>query len=405
VLLHAGTYAGPFRIVVSGTEKTPIIFRAAGDGEVVIDGGGSTDNGVIDIAPGYHDLYIEGLSVRNGRVGIRGTQTDRLVVRRCTISDVIYGISTGTEKGLFPCNNWYVADNLLTGRYTQWKKRTYDFFGAGINVAGRGHVVCYNRVRRFWDGISTAHVKTPVPLSWAVDPQGAQHAIDIYNNDIAETVDDSIEADYCLCNFRVMRNRFTDSLVGISVQPCLAGPIYITHNIGYRFTQAPWKLFVGPTGAMLFHNTTAAGIWQSLSSGGTKISNSTIRNNLFLGGKQGSHINVADARTSMDNDGYDTAITYNGKPYRTPGELTDAFGQERHGVIIGADSLCKPPTFDIDREYSGVEADLRLVPGSPAVDAGIPLPTINDGFIGKAPDLGAYESGQPLPHYGPRPGR
>ena len=31
------------------------------------------------------------------------------------------------------------------------------------------------------------------------------------------------------------------------------------------------------------------------------------------------------------------------------------------------------------------------------------LPGINDGFTGKAPDLGAYELGKPTPHYGPRP--
>ena len=36
------------------------------------------------------------------------------------------------------------------------------------------------------------------------------------------------------------------------------------------------------------------------------------------------------------------------------------------------------------------------------VDGGEPLPTVNDGFAGAAPDLGALESGQPEPHYGPR---
>jgi hypothetical protein len=30
------------------------------------------------------------------------------------------------------------------------------------------------------------------------------------------------------------------------------------------------------------------------------------------------------------------------------------------------------------------------------------LPTINDGFTGKAPDLGALERNQKEPHYGPR---
>jgi hypothetical protein len=30
------------------------------------------------------------------------------------------------------------------------------------------------------------------------------------------------------------------------------------------------------------------------------------------------------------------------------------------------------------------------------------LPNVTDGFSGKAPDLGAIELGQPMPHYGPR---
>ena len=30
------------------------------------------------------------------------------------------------------------------------------------------------------------------------------------------------------------------------------------------------------------------------------------------------------------------------------------------------------------------------------------LTGINDDFSGKAPDLGAYQVGRPVPHYGPR---
>jgi hypothetical protein len=49
--------------------------------------------------------------------------------------------------------------------------------------------------------------------------------------------------------------------------------------------------------------------------------------------------------------------------------------------------------------------DLRLATGGAAVDAGLALPNVNDDFGGAAPDLGAYEIGQALPHYGPRPAR
>jgi len=36
------------------------------------------------------------------------------------------------------------------------------------------------------------------------------------------------------------------------------------------------------------------------------------------------------------------------------------------------------------------------------VDAGKRIPNVNDGFAGRAPDLGAYEVGQPPVVYGPR---
>ena len=40
--------------------------------------------------------------------------------------------------------------------------------------------------------------------------------------------------------------------------------------------------------------------------------------------------------------------------------------------------------------------------GSKAVDAGVVIPTVNDGFLGRAPDLGAIEVGKPATKYGPR---
>jgi len=54
-----------------------------------------------------------------------------------------------------------------------------------------------------------------------------------------------------------------------------------------------------------------------------------------------------------------------------------------------------PDPSDPQRVYKTEDVDLRLRPGSPAVDAGIELPSITDGFTGRAPDLGAYESDRP----------
>jgi len=54
------------------------------------------------------------------------------------------------------------------------------------------------------------------------------------------------------------------------------------------------------------------------------------------------------------------------------------------------------------RIYNAEQFDFSLRPNTPAVDSGCILPNINDGFSGKAPDLGALEIGQPAPVYGPR---
>jgi hypothetical protein len=62
----------------------------------------------------------------------------------------------------------------------------------------------------------------------------------------------------------------------------------------------------------------------------------------------------------------------------------------------------RPERSDPQRLYNPEDMDFRLKPHSAAIDAGTMLATINDTYAGKAPDLGAYEFGQPLPDYGPR---
>jgi hypothetical protein len=57
----------------------------------------------------------------------------------------------------------------------------------------------------------------------------------------------------------------------------------------------------------------------------------------------------------------------------------------------------------VQRLYKAEDIDVRLKPGSAAIDRGVALPNVTDDFAAKAPDLGAVEAGQPLPIYGPRP--
>src|SRR4029077_17781559 len=91
--------------------------------------------------------------------------------------------------------------------------------------------------------------------------------------------------------------------------------------------------------------------------------------------------------------------------FKTLKEYSEATGQEKHSVLVDYDvfaHVTMPDKTDPQRLYKPDGLDFRLTPGSPAIDAGVELPSITDGFTGRAPDIGAYETGRPVPQYGPR---
>ena len=58
--------------------------------------------------------------------------------------------------------------------------------------------------------------------------------------------------------------------------------------------------------------------------------------------------------------------------------------------------------FKFSAKPAGLFVYFQLKPGGKAVDAGVVIPTVNDDFTGKGPDLGAHEVGAPSLRYGPR---
>ena len=78
-------------------------------------------------------------------------------------------------------------------------------------------------------------------------------------------------------------------------------------------------------------------------------------------------------------------------------------------MIVDYDVFLKvPPLNALDRAtiqkvYRAETLDFGLRAGSAAIDAGMALPNVTDGFAGRAPDLGARELNGVAPHYGPRP--
>jgi hypothetical protein len=144
-----------------------------------------------------------------------------------------------------------------------------------------------------------------------------------------------------------------------------------------------------------------------------KVRNCVFRNNLFIGTEGGfayeSTAPMQDCDFDYDGFGggpYQKFLKWNNVRYTTFQDMTQKSPIEKHARLIDAAGLFASGTMQPEDETQPSPIsrnDLRLKSGTTAVDAGEVLPGLNDGYVGQAPDLGAYELGSELPHYGPRP--
>ncbi len=398
-LLHAGVYKGTFAVEKSGETGRPIIWRGAGDGEAVLDGEG-TEGRVVD-ASGVHDVWFERLAIRNAEWGLVAHDSARIVIRRCHFTRVKNGI-TATRNTDGRLAGFFITDNLLEGPFSfpSAEKGAGVEENRGIQISGTGQVVCYNRIRRFKDGIDTF----PSPVC---------AAIDIHNNEVSECLDDGGEMDGSERNNRLFLNRFTDVFQGISVQPVHGGPVYIFRNVVYNIDVEPYKMHNSPSGALFFHNTCVKKGGPFVLYTSAPVGHCVLRNNLFIG-TEGGYASECDAPMGdcdFDYDGFGGGpwqqfLKWHGLRFSTLEETRAKAPVYRHAVLVDAATVfasgIRPPETWA-RRHDPLAMDLRLRPGTEALDTGQRLPGFNDDYRGKAPDLGAYEFGASLPQYGPRP--
>src|SRR5271170_2109963 len=461
ILVHAGLYKyhpeyytgdrtinattpfdGTYYLTASGTPEKPIVIKGAGDGEVIFDGDGCQN--LFNLMGGDYN-YFEGITVRNTNVAfllgyknIAGSSGFTLKHSR------VENIGRAIEDDWSGSKNFYVADNVFIGRHDPTKLQSWwtpavwaKFPGYpalitseyAIKIYGQGHVVAYNYVANWHDGIDIATYGDPDGVADGAHEELRDRvpvSIDFYNNDIYNMADNCFEADGGAHNIRVFRNRcFNEAGGAFSAQPTFGGPLYFYQNIAYdNTTGGPLKLIDTPAGVLIYQNTFFG---QGRLMG--PASNIHFLNNLIL--SDGWADPVFNLRTftnysSSDYNGFrpnpvvDNSFEWTSPDFATPAdfvgklvtrnfkslkEYQDATKQDQHSVLIDYDifgNAKMPDKSDPQRLYNPEDFDFRLKPGSVAIDAGIVLPTINDDFSGGAPDLGAYELDRPLPHYGPR---
>jgi hypothetical protein len=113
--------------------------------------------------------------------------------------------------------------------------------------------------------------------------------------------------------------------------------------------------------------------------------------------------------TDVDYDGFDWGAAKhpfswdgNKKRYADIASFAEAVGIEQHGVRVRKEDIFEAWTLPERRARVEPSLLFTLKAGSNAVDAGAALPNLVEDFAGKAPDLGAHESGKPAARYGPR---
>jgi hypothetical protein len=442
---------GTYYLTQDGTQKRPISIVAAGDGEVIFNG---DDNTVLFNLMGASYHYFEGLTFRNTGTAIEAGMKDIAGAKGITVKHCRFeNIGTAVHSDWSGSSGYYIADNDMLGRedldyvftwfaIEPWSSRP-DFeerarmksFYA-VSIYGQGHVIAYNRVRGFHDGID--HATYGMPDGYPnTPPDRLPVAIDIYNNDVSVVHDNCFEADGSVRNVRVMRNRcFNAPLGAMSPQPVLGGPVYFIRNVVYNAWWGPVKVHGEPSGVYYLNNT-YVGEFRQL----TPMSNLHLRNNLLLGQGTAPRVLSVDTFTNYSSSDYNgfrpnpeskDAFSWSSPPFEeirnfyperrdtqqnVPNALTQrvfstlddyskATGQDRHSRLIDYNIFVNAPMPDFSdptRVVAVDSVDLRLKKGADAIDAGIELPNVTDGFRGSAPDLGAYEFGAPSPHYGPRP--
>jgi len=393
VLIHTGTYKGPIQLTKSGEPGKPITYRGEGDGETLLEGGG--EPGDVLLVYGTRHLIFEKLTLRNGLRGFHANGCQDLTVRRCTITGCRFGIRS--IDGRNPARDFTLTDNVIRST-TTWPRSKGIEDIEGVEINGTGHAVCYNRITNCGDCFS---FREPASAS------------DIYNNVFEVATDDAVELDESFHNARCFRNRITNCFMGISAQPVWGGPAYIFRNVLFNLGGSPYKFHNEPSGLFLFHNTSLLS-GPAFQSWGRSLRHLLARNNLFFGnqgyavefGAAGGRIEMVDV--DFDYNGYSRSpdperfIKWRDVKYASIEALREGAGIEQHGIIVALGLFAAPiewPTVATLHQ----PPDLRLRPGSAAIDAGQVLPNLNDGFQGNAPDLGAYELGDKLPVYGPRP--
>ncbi|MBN2712130.1 MAG: right-handed parallel beta-helix repeat-containing protein, partial [Planctomycetes bacterium] len=410
------TQDGTYTITEGGSAETGYVLYAPAEGtEAKWDGKNETD-AQLKIAASY--VIVKGLTLTNSKIhGIQLMDVNNIVIDGCDISgwgqnDPRDGWGVNLQSAIYSkskqlrtviiqnCKLHHPRSDSNSWRETTYTGSKHPRGPQGISfLGGQGHyIVRYNKIYSDLDHMFNDSMGEVHNFSFGGFPNRDS---DIYDNYVANCWDDGIEIEGANMNVRVWHNYINTTWGAVGAASPSLGPVYFWRNVyaesragittdasGYRghylFKLGNENLQWVRGKMYIFHNTSLqppayAGHYapcgaQSgivFTSDKKLAENITSRNNLIHLRLNGA-LAIRDTQKTPSNDfDYDM---HNGK-------VSAKEGSEAHAIVA-------EPTYE-----RAPDGRLWLAPGTAGHDAAIRIPNFNDNFTGKAPDMGAIETG------------
>jgi len=426
--LPAGELDKPVRITESGKADAWHLVTPAPGTKTVIDVFNLHDN-CIEVAADY--IIIRGLELKNaGQHAVlirKGVQN--VVVEDCHMTHWgrvggarVWGVFHGSDSAIYAetgAGGLVLQRNLIEhprSGSNDWESGHPDGpQGITLQDSSGGNIIRYNEIRSTEDHGYNDGIGGGSNFSFQGSPNRDS---DIYGNIITNCWDDAIESEGANMNVRIWGNYIDKTFVFIATASTSMGPLYIYRNV-FATSRISHQ---DPSGGMIIKT---GGPRKTISVNGEEVPGDRGRRYIF----HNTALQPNGALSVFSGHGVSNAVSKNnifrvrgdtypstggdGPPNDFQNDLTGGYlaGGFVRSMFVPSDRLewflaTTVPAIKwgkVEYSRSGKEfaiTDPVVQTPNPAIDKGVRLPGFNDDYQGSAPDIGAFENGNPPLRFG-----
>lgn len=424
--LKNGTVYQSIKITESGTPDAYLMVQPPAGGKTILDAMNEEDHNLI-IDADY--VIIRGLEFKNAAVHSIFIPKNRhhIVIEDCHFTfwgriggPRSYGNKSDYDSAVYAdahCGNLVIQRNLIEnprGASNDWDTGHPSGPQAiTLRDSSGGNIIRYNEIRSTEDHGFNDAIGGMSNYSFEGSPNRDS---DIYGNIISNVWDDAIESEGANMNVRIWGNYIQKTFIHIATACTSKGPLYIFRNVfGESRTthQNPLGASMIKTGRrnefgggrrFIFHNKALQpnGSFHAFSD--HPVSNCITRNNIFdCPGRLATNKEIENPG-DYDYDlftGMDRGIAK--EPHSVRGNPNIQRSHYLTFYPLSTTTKIQWGKVEIQQGDKTVTlTDPVIAIPNPVIDSGELIPNFNEDYQGKAPDLGAFELGNPPILFGRR---